>query len=218
MIAKNLISKEIKAATITTSKEELIEEMERHQIYHLPYIEGAKLKGIISDEKLRNLDEKKINLDFLYDEVKAVYEKEYFFEVWSHMACNQLTCIPVIDEENNYLGSITQDRLVNYYTTSFAYTEPGTIIIISTKKQQYSLAKIAQIIEEENCVILSSFLSEKPEESQVLITIKINCLDIENILNSFYRHEIEVEAVFSDKEYSHIMKDRYHGLMNYLNV
>ena len=32
MIAKNLISKEIKAATITTSKEELIEEMERHQI------------------------------------------------------------------------------------------------------------------------------------------------------------------------------------------
>ena len=179
MIAKNLISKEIKAATFTTSKEELIEEMERHQIYHLPYIEGAKLKGIISDEKLR---------------------------------------IPVIDEENNYLGSITQDRLVNYYTTSFAYTEPGTIIIISTKKQQYSLAKIAQIVEEENCVILSSFLSEKPEESQVLITIKINCLDIENILNSFYRHEIEVEAVFSDKEYSHIMKDRYHGLMNYLNV
>ena len=59
MIAKNLISKEIKAATFTTSKEELIEEMERHQIYHLPYIEGAKLKGIISDEKLRNLDEKK---------------------------------------------------------------------------------------------------------------------------------------------------------------
>lgn len=53
--------------------------MERHQIYHLPYIEGAKLKGIISDEKLRNLDEKN-KFRFLYDEVKAVYEKEYFLK------------------------------------------------------------------------------------------------------------------------------------------
>ena len=43
-------------------------------------------------------------------------------------------------------------------------------------------------------------------------------MDIESILNSFYRFEIDVEVVFTDKEYSDIMKERYHGLMNYLNV
>ena len=58
----------------------------------------------------------------------------------------------------------------------------------------------------------------KFNEEDVLITIKVNCMDIESILNSFYRFEIDVEVVFTDKEYSDIMKERYHGLMNYLNV
>ncbi|MBK8735308.1 MAG: CBS domain-containing protein [Saprospiraceae bacterium] len=218
MIAKNLIAKNIKAVNINADIKDILEEMERHHIYHLPLVEKNKVIGIISEEKIKDLNLHREDLPKYIEEVRPVNEKEYFFQIWSQMISNQLSCIPVIDDNENYIGSITQEELVNYYTSSFNYTEPGSIIILSTKKQKYSLAKIAQIVEEEHCVILSSFLTEKFNEEDVLITIKVNCMDIESILNSFYRFEIDVEVVFTDKEYSDIMKERYHGLMNYLNV
>lgn len=218
MIASQLIDKKIIPINPNDTIDHIEQSMELHQVYHLPYVTGNKLIGIISEEKLHDNKASRNPIELAIESVQAINHQEYFFEIWTKMAANHLTCMPVIDDQNQYLGSITQQSLVEFYTASFGYSEPGSIILIAVKKSNYSLSKIAHIVEEEHCVIMSSFLTEKKDTEEILLTIKVNCIEVEAILNSFHRFDIEVVAVFSEKEYSEVIKERYHGLMNYLNV
>ena len=98
------------------------------------------------------------------------------------------------------------------------YTEPGCIIVLSQRKLDYSLAKIATLVEEYDCVILSSFVTETSDLENVLITIKLNRTDPQSIIKSLRRHDIEIVDVFSEENFSDIMKERFNMLMSYLNL
>ena len=134
------------------------------------------------------------------------------------MASNNLTVIPVVDAEENYLGLITQEDLIQFYATSFSFTEPGSIIIIETNKRQYSLAEISRIIESENASILSSFLTSEDDSTNVLVTVKVSRQDISGIISTLERFEYIVKGSFTEEEYFDELQERYDSLMTYLNV
>jgi len=77
---------------------------------------------------------------------------------------------------------------------------------------------LSQIVEEHNGIILSSFITELSDENEILVTLRINIVDPQSILNHFYRHEIEIKSVFSDGVYVDLFKDRYDEFMHFLNV
>ncbi|MDQ3140658.1 MAG: CBS domain-containing protein [Bacteroidota bacterium] len=218
MIASSLMDLTIHPVGLNTKVKEALQEMERERVYHLPVVEKGILVGIVSEQVLRDTEP-----EFLIAQcplLKSVFSKsnDHFFSIWSTIAKENLSSLPVINQEGEYMGCVTQETMMQFYARSFALSEPGSIIVLSTRKMDYSLSKIAQIAEDQRCIILSCFVSEQIEEGNILITLKVNCQDTENLVNAFNRYEFEVVSVLSEEDFPSLLKDRYNELMNYLNV
>lgn len=109
--------------------------------------------------------------------------------------------IPVISDEGQFIGCISEIELVKFYLVSIIEIEQGCIILLSMRKMDYSLEKIAQIVEEHKAVILSSFVSEKEDMNEIYVSLKINLNDPTSILNDFIRYDMDVVNVFQNNLY-----------------
>jgi len=219
LIAKELISYEISALRTSDTGEEAITMMSIFHVKHLPIVNEVQFLGLISEDDILNHDlDEPIGSYSLGLARPFCYENEHIFEVMSKMAHGNLTVIPVVDAEDNYLGIIKMEDLVLYYAKSFSFSEPGSILVLSTSKPNYSLAEISRIVESENASILSTFLTASENSTEVQVTLKINKRDISSIISSFQRFDYEITASFSEYEYIDDLKDRYDALMSYLNV
>ena len=201
------------------SGEEALTLMNINHVKHLPIVNDTQLLGVISEGDILSHDiQESIGSYQLSLSRPYAYESEHLFEVMSKLASNNLTIIPVVDKDENYLGLITQEDLLHFYASSFSFTEPGSIIILETNKHQYSLAEISRIVESEDGTILSSFLTSEDESTNVLVTLKINRQDIGRIISALERYEYDIKGSFTEEEYFDELKERYDALMTYLNV
>ena len=219
MIAKDLISYELSPLRTSDTGEESITMMSIFHVKHLPIVNDVQFLGLISEDDILNHDmDEPIGSYSLALARPFCYENEHIFEVMSKMANGSLTVIPVVDENDNYIGLIKMEDIVLFYAKSFSFSEPGSILVISTSRPNYSLAEISRIVESENASILTTFLTSSEASTEVQVTLKINKRDINSIIASFQRFDYEITASFSEFEYIDDMKDRYDALMSYLNV
>jgi CBS domain-containing protein len=145
-------------------------------------------------------------------------DSDHLFEVMRKMAEYELTVIPVIDNTERYVGSITLESLMLYYANSFSFEEPGSILVLETDRAHYSMFEIARIVEEESAAILCSFLTFEDHSSRVTVTLKINKQDITRITASFVRYDYTIKGTFTELEINDTLQDRYDSFMHYLNV
>ena len=219
MIASELISKTLAPLRTSDTGEEALTIMNIYHVKHLPIVNNEQLLGVVSEEDVLVSDMGEAVGSYNLSLIKPfVNQKDHLFEVMSMMAENKLSVIPVIDDDENYLGLITQEDLIQFYAKSFSFTEPGSIMVLETKKRDYSLAEISRIVEEESAAILSCFLSENGDSDSVFVTLKINKQDLQKIMASFERYDYIIKGSFSEDEYIDELKERYDSLMNYLNV
>lgn len=219
MIAKDLISNVVSALMTSDTGEEAITMMSIFHVKHLPIVNNEHFLGLISEDDIFNSDmDEAIGSYQLSLARPYCLESDHLFEVMGKMADNQLTVIPVVDADDRYLGLITQGDLIQYYASSFSFSEPGSIIVIETTKRNYSLAELSRIIEGENAAILSTFLTADQGAENILVTIKINKRELQSIVASLNRFEYTVKASFSEEEYIDTLRERYDSLMSYLNV
>ncbi len=219
MIASHLISSLIMPLSTSDSGEEAITLMNINHVKHLPIVNNTQLLGLISEADVLSHDMEEAIGSYQLSLVRPyAYESEHLFEVMSKMASNHLTVIPVVDSDENYMGLITQEDLLQFYASSFSFTEPGSIIVLETNKRGYSLAEISKIVEEEGAAVLSSFLTSEEETTNVMVTLKINLQEHGRIITALERYDYEVKGSFSEFEYIDELKERYDALMSYLNV
>ncbi len=219
MIAKDLISYELSPLHKKDTGEEAITMMNIFHVKHLPIVEDGKFVGLISEDDILNHDMESAIESYNLGMTRAfALENEHVFEVMSKLAHGRLTIIPILDKGSNYLGLVTMENLIQYYAKSFSFSEPGSILVISTSKPEYSLVEISKIVESENAAILSTFLTLTEDSNEVQITLKINKQDINTISTSFLRYDYKIVASFSEYEYIDDLKERYDSLMSYLNV
>lgn len=219
MIAKELISQTILPVHTSDTGEEVLHMMQVYHVRHLPIVNHEKLLGVISEEDILIHDTNEpigsYRLSFLRP---FAHENDHLFDVMAKIGRFQLTIIPIIDEEENYLGAITMEDLVKILARDFSFAEPGSILVIETTRSHYSLAEVARIAETEDVNILSSFVQAIPDTLRIYITLKLNRQDISAFKASLERFGYEIAATFSEIEYQDGLKERYDSLMSYLNV
>ncbi len=221
MTAHNLIAYDIPALTVEQTGRDAFHMLNDYHVKHLPVLEDGKLVGILSEEDVFNhkLYEPISSYDFSLLRRFAVMENEHIFEVMRVMGDHRLTVIPVTDAEGNYLGLISQNDLLRYFASTASFTEPGAVMVLEMNRRDYSLGTIAHIIESEDVIILSSFVTSSNEDPEMVeVTIKVNRHDISRVIASLERHEYEVKHTFSNIENANVMTERYESLMNYLNM
>jgi predicted transcriptional regulator len=194
--------------------------MNIYQLKHLPIVDQDEIViGVVSEDDLIQY-----GLDNIIGGIEAfkenltVKENDHLFDVLALVAQNNLSSVPVVDDENKFVGIISQHDLLQYYADNFSYKEHGSIVVIQLKDSAYSLAEISRLVEGENCLILSSSLSKIQDTDYSLVTIKLNRSDISAVIATLERFDYHIKASFTDGDYNENLKERYDALMNYLNV
>ncbi len=219
MIAGNLLSKQIVPLRTSDTGEEALGIMSDFYIKHLPIVNNEQLLGLISEDDILEHDvEEAVGSYQLSMARPYVKESDHVYEVFRLVSEYLLTVIPVVDMEDNYLGLITQEDLLRFFASIGSFTEPGGIVVLEMSKRDYSLTEIARIVESENAIILSSFITSSTDSTKIDVTLKINRNDIQSILATFDRFNYQVKASFLESDYFDSLKDRFDMLMTYLNV
>jgi CBS domain-containing protein len=220
MKAAEIISKNIPSLKTSDTGSRAMRLMSEYHVTHLPIVNEFQLLGLISEEDILNAhgEEDAIGALPLSFMRPFIHDHEHLFEVLKVASEFRLTVIPVIDKEENYLGVITRDDLLNYFASATDILETGSIIVLELNVKDYLLSEIVRIIESNAAKVLCIFAGTNNDSSKMELTIKINQTELQPIIADLNRHNYTVKETFQEAEYFDNLKERYDSLMNYLNI
>ena len=148
-----------------------------------------------------------------------VYENYHIYDVICLAAGSLLSVVPVLDRKNNFVGSITLTDILRHLDTLLCVDQPGGILVLEVNRIDYSLAEVAQIVEYNEARVLSCYVSGNRDSQQLQITLKINTLNVDPILDTFIRYGYTVKNSFvTGEEEQDSLRERYGLLMKYLEL
>lgn len=220
MIAKNLISDTIMPLQTSDTGQTALNWMEEFKVSHLPIVNNNDFLGLISETdiyEMNNYDEPLGN-HALSLKNPYVYEGQHVYDIIRQVHENKLTLIPVINDKNHYVGSVTLQCLTKYFARLAAVDNPGGIIVLEMGLRDFTLSEIARIVESNDAIILSLYVVTLPESTKMQVTLKVNRMDIAPLLATFNRYNYTIKASFFENDYDQTLHDRYDSLMRFLDI
>lgn len=220
MLAKEMYTDAVIPLRTSDTAKYALKLMEDQKISHLPIVNNIEFLGLISENDIfaENKLKESIGNHTLSLSNASVEQHQHLFDVVSLAAEFSLTIIPVVDNKNRYLGSITLPNLMDCLSKECSILNPGSIIILERNIIDYSLEEIAHIVESNDAKILNCYVSSHIDSTKLEVTLKINKLNIYPILQTFERYNYIITGSFVEDEYMDDIKDRFDSLMSYLNV
>ncbi len=221
MTAKDIANFDIPAAKKTDSIDAVLTWMEEFKVSHIPIIEGDQYIGLINENDLLDQTDGNALMETvanLADHELHIDANQHAFEVVNTIASEGITLLPVLGDNNKYLGSIGLSYLIGRLSEIGSYEGEGSILILELNVNDYSLSEIARIVESNDAKIISCYTTTHSDSTKLDVTIKINKTDVSGVIQTFERFEYNVVASFNTTNYYEDLKDRYDQFMRYLNT
>lgn len=185
---------------------------------HFPVLEEGVFIGNVSGEDIETFDFDKKLIDYKYTfEGFFTRKNSVMLDVLDDFAKNETNLIPVLDEQNNYLGYYELEDLIKVFNETPFLKETGGIIIVEKDVDGFSFSQISQIVEGNNGKLLGLFISGS-ESTRVQITLKISGSGLNDIIQTFRRYEYEIVSEHQEDDYLKTLKERSDYLDKYLNI
>jgi Mg/Co/Ni transporter MgtE len=185
---------------------------------HFPVTEEGVYIGSIAADDVVTFDNPKTIADYRYT-LEGFFGRTnmIWLDVLEVFAQNHTNIIPVLDENNKYVGYYELNDIVQFFAETPFLREQGGIIIVKRLLKDYSMSQIAQIIESNNGKILGAFVSEMSSDS-IQVTIKISLGNMNEIIQTFRRYNYEIISEHQEDNYLNNLKERSDYLDKYLNI
>ena len=185
---------------------------------HLPVEDEGVYMGCISENDIRCFESDKSLDDYRYAlEAFYVRETNYWLDSLEVFAQNNSNILPVLDEENKYLGYLELNEMISLFKETPFLNEPGNIIIVEKAFKDFTFGEVCQIVESNNSHLLGAFVS-KIENEMAEITIKISQSGMNEIIQSFRRYGYIIISEHQEDTFNKNLKDRSKYLDKYLNI
>ncbi len=220
MIARELINDSYPPLKLSDTGLKGLNWLEEFRLEHIPIVDGVNYIGLANEEdilKLSSLDQPLANHKLPLIKPYVKYNQP-IFEVVKILSKHKLTLIPVLGEDNHYIGLITMGDILKHYSDSGVFEDGTGVIVLEVSSRSYSLSEVAHLVETEGARILSSYITPNPENETFDLTLKINQLELTRIISSFTRHGYNVKEYYHQSEFLDDVQSRYDSLMNYLGI
>ena len=185
---------------------------------HFPVVEEEIYIGSIASEDVETFISDKKIIDYRYSFEKFfVRTNMVWLDVLEVFAQNHTNLVPVLDEENKYVGYYEISEIISFFNETPFIKEPGGIIVVKKAVLDYSLSQITQIVESNNGKLLGLFISEA-DPVNVQVTLKINLGPMNEILQTFRRYNYEIISEHQEDNFLNTLKERSDYLDKYLNI
>lgn len=190
------------------------------KVSHLSVVSEEKYLGLIGEADLLAAGNKKMHINLLQDEFinVSIKENDHFLKAVNISNEFNISQVPVVNNDNDFLGSISdQDLLKNLGNFSGA-KEVGGLIVLEMKRSQFSISEISRIVESNEAIISHINTTIHPETGLLTVTIKINKKDLSMVVAAFGRYEYDVIYYFGEEKFENQIQSNYLHLMNYLDI
>lgn len=219
MLANELISTSFPTTKPEDKIHVALQLMDNFDIVHIPVVDHEKYIGLLSKDDLLDLDESASIKAALEDVlVKSVKSTEHFLSALKLAVQNNLSNIPVVNNENDWVGAISTTDLLKALARFTGLDEPGAIIVLEMERKSYSFGEISRLIETNDAYITQFNTYTENETGLLIATIKLNKMEVSDILSTFQRYEYSVRYFFGEEHYENELKHNYDHLMTYLKV
>jgi CBS domain-containing protein len=220
MRAISLITEDIPPLTHNDTGERALHWMDEFKVSHLPVLKDGNFVGVISESEVLDKMDMDKPLDELFQHLPRPYVNsgDHIYQVLSKVAEFKLSLIPILDNDENYLGCTTVHHLMTLIANTGSIKENGGILVLEMARSDYSMSEIAQIVESNDARILSSYIMTSPDSTNIELTLKLNKIELDRIIRTFERYDYIIKASFQKSNENDDMQFRYDSLMNYLNL
>jgi len=193
--------------------------MDEYDVFHLPVLSEEKFAGIISKDDLLDADENNLlaSVESSLQHI-SVKNEEYFLSALKLMADNELSLLPVINDLSELSGVIVSKDMVRRLSVFLGNEERGGIIVLETDKRNFSFGEINRLVETNDAYITQVNTRTEADTGMVVITLKVNKIEISDIVATFQRYEYIVRYYFGEEAYANELKENYNHLISYLNM
>ena len=215
---RDCINSDFKAINSTDTVVEVQDFFHELTFTHFPVLDEGVYMGCIALDDVDTFDADKKISDYRYTlEPFFARNSMMWLDVLEVFAKNHSNVVPVLDENNLYVGYYELDAIIKFFHETPFLKEPGGIIVVQKPIVDYSMSQIAQIVESNNGRLLGLFVSEATSDL-VQITIKISLGAMNDIIQTFRRYNYEIISEHQEDTYITNLKERSDYLDKYLNM
>lgn len=219
MLSSQLINSGFPAVNLFDRVSLALQLMDEYDVLHLPVLIEEKYTGLVTKDDLLDADDSSslatLQSSLIHVSVKG---EEYFLSALKLMAENELSLLPVINEQSELLGVITSKDMVRRMSMYVGTEERGGIIVLEIEKRNFSFGEISRLVETNDAYITQLNTYTEADTGLVVVTIKVNKIEISDIVATFQRYEYIVRYYFGEESYANELKENYNHLISYLNM
>jgi acetoin utilization protein AcuB len=221
MLTTELINNNIPQLKLQDSNAKALQLINDYRLTHLPVVSGdGKYLGLISEEDLLDAEEEKGSVQFFQDVFisLSVKENEHFLNAVNFSNQHDTTCVPVVNDEKEFIGSITVTDLLKALGNFSGANEIGGIIVMEMERSQFAISEISRLVESNDAHILHLNTTIQSDTGLLTVTLHLNKKEIASIVSTFERYEYDVIYFFGDEKFENEIHSNYRHLMNYLDI
>jgi acetoin utilization protein AcuB len=190
------------------------------KVSHLPVVSEEKFLGLISEDDLMDADNKKMHIQLLQDDFidVSIKENEHFLQAVNISNEYQTSVVPVVNEEKEFLGSISGQNLLRTLGNFSGAQAIGGIVVLEMERSQFAISEISRIVESNEATILHLNSTIQPETGLLTVTLHINKKEVSMVVAAFERYDYDVIYYFGEEKFENEIHSNYRHLMNYLDI
>ena len=219
MLASQILHTGFPSLHLTDRVSLALQLMDEYDVQHLPVLSEEHYVGLIAKSDLLDVDEDQ-TIATIQDQFAnlSIKGEEHFLVALKMAAEREFSLVPVINEQSELLGVITHSNLIQQLSSFVGNEEKGGVIVLEISKRNYSFGEISRLVETNDALITQCNTFTEPETGLIIITLKVNKIEISAIVATFQRYDYAVRYYFGEESYTNELKDNYNHLLAYLNV
>lgn len=219
MLVSNLPLENLPQVKLSDKVYYVLQLMGDYNVHELAVTSEGEFAGIVKEEALLNIDEDILIRDIQHTFLKvSVNSGDHLLKAVSFAVVSNLSILPVIDNEYKLTGIIETRHLLKEVAGFLQVSEPGALIALEVDAFQYSFSEICRIVESNDAQITQLNTSQSIDTGKTQVTLKLNKLEISDIVATFQRYDYHIKYYFGEELYTNELKNNYENLMSYLNV
>lgn len=219
MLAKDLLSNEIPVLSATTSVKDALLLMDEFRVNVLPLVDNSNFVCLLSEKELLGAPDPLALLGTPVGFSLSVKEQTHLFDALDRFTQSEFDLLPVIDNDNNYKGSITRKTILKQLAIYCDSSTLGSIIHIELNQHDFILSEIARLAEQNNAHIINVFTYIDNRSNKLKLFIKVDQENAMNFLRSLERFNYNVVAHYHKNEITNeLMQQRIDELLYYLEM
>jgi CBS domain-containing protein len=220
MLIRDVQSQSIPYLRLEDKVYQVLQMMTDAHVGHLPVVADDKYLGIISEvQLLQAANDNDTIASFSEDLIKpSIQQNEHFLKAMQVAVEHTISVVPMVEENGDLLGVVTYADLLRQASEFMSVNEPGGLIVLEMDSRSYSFNEISRLVETNDSQITQLNTYTDAHTGMMQVTIKINKIEVSDIVATFQRYDYNVKHYFGEELYQNELRSNYDNLMNYLKI